>query len=67
MATRRLSIKERKEIFQTLVTVQDQGNMSNSESKKFVGEQYNIEEKQIMEIVDEGIEKDWLDELVALN
>jgi len=67
MASRKLSIKEKKEIFQTLVTVQDQGNMSNSESKKYVSEQYNIEEKQIMEIVDEGIEKDWLDELVALN
>jgi hypothetical protein len=62
MRARRLTIKQRKEIFQALVQTQDMGTMSNSESMDHIGLQYKIDQNQLQTIVDEGIDKDWLDE-----
>lgn len=64
MRAKRLSIKQRKEIFVALVEVQDAGTMSNAESLQHISQQYAIDENQLRQIVDEGIEKDWLDEPV---
>ena len=64
MRAKRLTIKQRKEIFHALVAVQDQGLMSNQESLEHIGRQFKIDENQLQQIIDEGIDKDWLDEIV---
>jgi hypothetical protein len=67
MRAKRLTIKQRKEIFHALVTTQDQGLMSNAESLQHISLQYKIDDNQLQQIIDEGIDKDWLDEPVPLN
>ena len=62
MRAKRLTIQQRKEIFHTLVQTQDLALMSNGESMEHVGKLYKIDVNQLQSIVDEGIEKDWLDE-----
>jgi hypothetical protein len=62
MRAKRLTIQQRKEIFHTLVQTQDLGLMSNGEAMEHVGKLYKIDLNQLQTIVDEGIEKDWLDE-----
>jgi len=64
MRARRLTIKQRKEIFLALVNLQDQGSMSHADSMQDIGRQYRIDDAQLSQIVDEGIDKDWLDEIV---
>ena len=64
MRAKRLTIKQRKEIFHALVSVQDAGLMSTSESIAHVAQQFRIDEQQVRQIADEGVEKDWLDEVV---
>ena len=59
MATKRLTIQQRREIFHALVTVQDEGQMSVPESLQHVIKQFDITEAQIRQIQDEGIEKEW--------
>lgn len=69
MATKRLTVSQRREIFQTLVTTQDEG-MKVSQSLEHVSKQFEITDAQIRQIQDEGIEKQWppLDEVaVALS
>ncbi len=65
MRAKRLTIKERKEIFQALVLLQDQGLMSNSESVHQIAQKFKIDDSQVEQIVEEGIDKDWLDEVVT--
>lgn len=65
MRARRLTIQQRKEIFHSLVQTQDQASMSNAESLEFIGKQYKIDQNQLQTIVEEGIDKDWLDEAMA--
>lgn len=67
MRAKRLTIKERKEVFQALVTLQDQNLMSNAESITKIGRQFKIDENQVEQIVEEGIDKDWLDEAEVLS
>ena len=69
MASKRLTVTQRREIFQTLVATQDEG-MKVSQSFEHVSKQYEISDSQIRQIQEEGIEKQWppLDELaIALN
>ena len=59
MATKRLTIQERKEIFHALVTTQDLGLMTVAQSLQHIMKQYDITEAQLRQIEDEGIEKEW--------
>ena len=62
MRAKRLTIKQRKEIFLALVGLQDMGGVSNSESMSDIEKQFRIDDAQLSQIIDEGIDKDWLDE-----
>jgi hypothetical protein len=57
--TKRLTIQQRKEIFRALVTEQDLGRMTVTESIQEVSRQFEITEAQLRQIQDEGIEKEW--------
>jgi hypothetical protein len=48
----------RQEVFLALVTAQDQ-EMSVSQSRKHVAEQFAITENQVMQIEREGIDNNW--------
>ena len=64
MRAKRLTIKQRKDIFHALVLLQDSQSVSLPESLSQVGKQFHVDEQQVRQIVDEGVEKDWLDEMV---
>lgn len=64
MRAKRLTIKQRKEIFHSLVGLQDSGLCSTAESIQQISQQYGIDENQVRQITDEGVEKDWLEETV---
>jgi hypothetical protein len=59
MPTKRLTIKERKDIFRSLVSTQDTGLISVPESVQQVSKQFEITETQLRQIQEEGIEKEW--------
>jgi hypothetical protein len=59
MASRRLTIQQRKDIFHALVAVQDLGTMSIPESFEHVSKQFDVTEALVRKIADEGIEKEW--------
>jgi hypothetical protein len=65
MRAKRLTIKERKEIFHALVLLQDEGLASTAETIEQTARRFKIDDSQVEQIVDEGIDKDWLDEVVA--
>jgi predicted transcriptional regulator len=58
MATKTLSVKQRKSIFHALVETQDAGT-SVAESKRMVAAEYHITREQLDMIEKEGVEKDW--------
>jgi len=62
MRAKRLTIKQRKEIFLALVGLQDLGSHTNSEAMSDIEKQFRIDDAQLSQIIDEGIDKDWLDE-----
>ena len=62
MRAKRLTIKQRKEIFLALVGLQDMGGVTNSEAMSDIEKQFRIDDAQLTQIIDEGIDKDWLDE-----
>lgn len=59
MRSKRLTVGQKKEIFNALVVIQDQGELSVTDSKKRVMEQFHVTENQLKQIQDEGIEKEW--------
>ena len=67
MRSKRLTVGQKKTIFSALVTIQDQGELSVTDSMKQVCEQFHITERQLRQLQDEGIEKEWppLDEEFA--
>src|SRR4051812_38582462 len=62
MRAKRLTIKQRKEIFLALVGLQDMGSHTNAEAMADIEKQFRIDDAQLTQIIDEGIDKDWLDE-----
>jgi hypothetical protein len=58
MASKRLTIPQRKEIFQDLVATQDAGQ-NVRKSYEAITEKYEITENQLRQIEDEGVEKEW--------
>lgn len=59
MRTKRLTTQQKKEIFHTLVRIQDLGLMTVAESVQHVIKQYDLTEAQLRQIEDEGIDKEW--------
>jgi hypothetical protein len=59
MASRRLTIQQRKEIFHALVETQDLGMMTVPQSFDHVSKQFEVTESMVRQIADEGIEKEW--------
>jgi len=59
MRTKRLTLQQRKEIFSSLVSMQDSGTMTVADSRQAVIKQYKISDVQLRQIEEEGIDKDW--------
>jgi hypothetical protein len=58
MKAKRLTLQQKQEIFHVLVTTQDV--VTNvPKSRQLVTERFDITEKQLREIEDEGIDKEW--------
>lgn len=58
MATKSLTVKQRKSIFHDLVELQDEG-LEVAESKKKVAAKYHLTREQLELIEKEGVDKDW--------
>jgi hypothetical protein len=59
MRPKRLTIQQRQEIFRALVSTQDQIPLNVRRSYELVTEQYEINDEQLRQIENEGIEKEW--------
>jgi hypothetical protein len=59
MRAKRLTTQQRQEIFHALVTTQDLGLMTVSQSLQHIMKQFDITEAQLRQIEDEGIDKEW--------
>ena len=59
MASKRLTVQQRKEIFHSVVATQDTRLMSIADSYRHVAEQFDITEAQVRQIAEEGIDKEW--------
>lgn len=65
MASKKIPVQKRKDIFLALVNAQDARTMTVGDSQKQVQLDYAITASQLSEIIEEGVEKEWLDELAA--
>ena len=65
MPASRLTLRQRKEIFEFLVTLQDSHRVTVGESKKQVMDKFELSAEQIEAIIEEGLENEWLDEMLA--
>lgn len=52
------NVERRKQIFLALVDAQDQAQ-SVVQSRKLISERFDISDRQLRQIEDEGIEKEW--------
>jgi hypothetical protein len=59
MRAKRLTAQQKKEVFHALVTTQDLGLMTVSQSVQHVAKQFEITEAQLRQIEDEGIDAEW--------
>jgi hypothetical protein len=59
MASKRLTVQQRKDIFQAVVSTQDTNLMSVADSYRHVAEHYEVSEAQVRQIAQEGIDKEW--------
>jgi DNA-directed RNA polymerase sigma subunit (sigma70/sigma32) len=59
MQVKRLTVKQKKEIFKALVELQDRNQLKISETIQQVAAQFGISEKEVRKIEDEGIEREW--------
>jgi len=58
MSPEELTEERRKEIFQALVEAQD-NEMTVAQSKKAVAGQFEISDRQLRQIEQEGLDKEW--------
>ncbi len=65
MPASRLTLRPRKDIFESLVTLQDTHRVSVAESKKQMMEKFELNPEQVESIIEEGLENEWLDEMLA--
>ena len=59
MRAKRLTAQQKKEIFHALVSTQDLGLMTVSQSVQHVAKQFEITAAQLRQIEDEGIDAEW--------
>ena len=59
MASKRLTVQQRKDIFQAVVSTQDTNLMCVADSSRHVAEHYEVSEAQVRQIAQEGIDKEW--------
>ncbi len=59
MAGKRLTVQQRREIFEDLVFTQDELPLNVRKSYEIVTEKYAITEYQLRQIENEGLEKQW--------
>jgi hypothetical protein len=59
MRAKRLTLQQRREIFQALVNLQDLATMSVPESRQTMMKQYKITDVQLRQIEEEGVDKEW--------
>lgn len=59
MATKRLTIQQRREIFYALVATQDEGLLTVPQSRQQIMKQFEISDAQLRQIEEEGLEKEW--------
>jgi len=59
MRAKRLTVQQKKEVFHALVTTQDLGLMTVSQSVQHVAKQFELTEAQLRQIEDEGIDAEW--------
>ena len=59
MNFKRLTTRERMLVFRTLVETQDMDTMTIGESKGYIAEKFSIPKSQVLEIEDEGLNKEW--------
>lgn len=65
MASKKLPIQKRKDIFLALVAAQDTHTMTVGDTQRQIQMDFAITESQLEEIIEEGVEKEWLDEVAA--
>ena len=65
MASKKLPIQKRKDIFLALVAAQDSHTMTVGDTQRQIQVDYAITASQLEEIIEEGVEKEWLDEHAA--
>jgi len=59
MTMRRLTLPQKREIFQYLVTVQDGKTMTVGDSYRHVGDHFGVTEDQVRTIAEEGSDNNW--------
>lgn len=64
MADKRLSVQERKDIFFALVAAQDTHKRTVADTKRQIIKQFGISANALEEITEEGVDNEWLDEMV---
>jgi hypothetical protein len=65
MASKKLPVQKRKDIFLALVAAQDTHSMTVGDTQRQVQLDFGITPSQLEEIIEEGVEKEWLDEHAA--
>ena len=65
MSSKKLPVQKRKDIFLALVAAQDTHTMSVGDTQRQVQLDFGITPSQLEEIIEEGVEKEWLDEHAA--
>jgi hypothetical protein len=65
MASKKLPVQKRKDVFLALVAAQDSHTMTVGDTQRQVQLDFAITESQLHEIIEEGVEKEWLDELAT--
>jgi len=65
VASKKLPIQKRKDIFLALVAAQDTRSMTVGDTQRQIQMDFAITESQLEEIIEEGVEKEWLDEVAA--
>lgn len=65
MASKKIPAQRRKDIFLALVAAQDTHTMTVGDTERQVQMDYAITASQLSEIIEEGVEKEWLDEMAA--
>lgn len=65
MTSKKIPVQKRKDIFQALVAAQDTHTMTVGDTERQVQLDFAITASQLAEIIEEGVEKEWLDELTA--